>query len=107
MYAHLKEKPFAIVLDHYFADKPDVTGLNYLRDLRKNHASIPVIYHTTLEDEAVRAEVMTLGAVEYIHKDSASMVRLRVALDSIHAKHYEKKKGFVLSELILKFFGEI
>lgn len=91
MFAHLNEKPFAIVLDHFFPDKPDKTGLHYLRDLRKSHSSIPVIYYTTLDDNTVRAEVLKLGAEQYIIKDSASLVRLRTALDAIH----EKKKGFL------------
>ena len=90
MLPHLNEKPFAIVLDHFFPDKPDKTGLDYLRDLRKNHSSIPVIYYTTLDDDTVRNEVLKLGAEQYIVKDSASLVRLRTALDTLNAK----KKGF-------------
>lgn len=92
MFAHLGEKPFAIVLDHYFSDKRNLTGLDYLRDLRENHTQIPVIYYTSANDDAVRAEVMKLGAEHYIHKDSASLVRLRTALDILHEK--ASKKGF-------------
>lgn len=86
MFAHLKDKPFAIVLDHFFSNKSDKTGLDYLKELKKSHASIPVIYYTTLNDDAVRAKVMALGAEEYIIKDSASLVRLRTALDSVSTK---------------------
>lgn len=93
MLQHLKEKPFAVVLDHFFSDEEGKTGLDYLRIMRKNHSGIPVIYYTTLEDESVRAEVMSLGAEQYILKDSASLVRLRAALDSLHEK--ESKKGFI------------
>jgi CheY-like chemotaxis protein len=98
MVAHLDEKPFAIVLDHFFGEK-EKTGLHYLRGLRKTHASIPVIYYTTLNDSGVRSEVMTLGAEEYIIKDSASLVRLRTALDQVHEKS-TRKKGF-----LQKLFG--
>jgi len=52
-----------------------------------------VIYYTALNDPNIRAEVMKLGAEEYIIKDSASLVRLRTALDRIHEKA-SKKKGF-------------
>lgn len=90
IFAHLKDKPFAVVLDHFFGDKSAKTGLDYLKILKKNHSSIPIIYYTTLNDVAVRAEVMSLGVEQYIIKDSASLVRLRTALDQIH----EKKKGF-------------
>lgn len=92
MLAHLKEKPFAVVLDHFFGDKGGKTGLDYLRIIRKNYSSTPVIYYTTFDDEATRAEVMSLGAEQYIIKNSASLVRLRAALDSLHAK--ESQKGF-------------
>jgi CheY-like chemotaxis protein len=93
LFAHLKENPFAVVLDHFFSDKMGKTGLDYLRVLRKKHPAIPVIYHTTLEDESVRSEVMSLGAEQYIIKNSASLVRLRTALDQLHEK--ASKKGFL------------
>lgn len=86
MLARVKEKPFAIVLDHFFSNTSDKTGLDYLKELRKNHSSIPVIYYTTLNDDGVRAKVMALGAKEYIIKNSASLVRLRTALDALNAK---------------------
>lgn len=98
MLPHLNEKPFAIVLDHFFGDQSSKTGLHYLRDLRKKYGSIPVIYYTTLDDDSVRKEVMELGAEQYIIKDSASLVRLRTALDGLLAK--SGKKNF-----LQKLFG--
>lgn len=92
MLSALKEKPFAMVLDHFFNDKEGKTGLDYLKILREEYKSIPVIYHTTLDDAAVRAEVMKLGAEQYILKDSASLVRLRTALDTLHEKY--ANRGF-------------
>ena len=91
MMSHLHEKPFAIVLDHYFAPGSK-NGLHYLGELKKNHSSIPVIYHTTSDDVAVREEAEKLGAVQFILKDSASLVRLRTVLDDLEAGKY--KKGF-------------
>ena len=91
MLGHMKNKPFAIVLDHFFGEKGK-TGLDYLRELRKSNNSVPVIYYTTLNDDKVRKEVLELGAEEYIIKDSASLVRLRTALDAIHSKL--SRKGF-------------
>jgi CheY-like chemotaxis protein len=93
LFAHLKEDPFAVVLDHFFGDKTSKTGLHYLKEIRKSHNKLPVIYYTTLNDDAVRKEVMSLGAEQYIIKDSASLVRLRTALDLIHEK--KSKKGFL------------
>jgi len=99
MFAHIKEKPFAIVLDHFFADKKNKTGLDYLQELKEKHPGIPVIYYTSATDDAIRAEVMKLGVEQFIHKDSASLVRLRTALDLLHEK--ESKKGF-----FKKLFGK-
>jgi CheY-like chemotaxis protein len=93
MFAHLSKRPFAVVLDHFLMEKTDKTGLDYLKDIKKSFPSIPVIYFTGLDDDTVRNEVMALGAEEYIIKDSASLVRLRTALDSLKEK--KSKKGFI------------
>ncbi len=82
----LKQKPYAIVLDHFFGDPEGRTGLDYLKEFRQKYKNIPVIYYTTLDDEAVRSEVMKLGAEKYIIKNSASLVLLRMALDALHEK---------------------
>lgn len=89
--SHLGEKPYAVVLDHFFEGQKK-TGLDYLTELRRQHKHLPVIYHTTLDDEGIRKQVLGLGAEMYIIKDSASLVRLRTALDAIRTK--EEKKGF-------------
>jgi len=92
--ARLDERPFAIVLDHFFPEKAGKTGLDYLKQLKKSHSSIPVIYYTTCDDEAVRNEAMKLGAEDFIHKDSASLVRLRTALDTVQEKMSRKRGIF-------------
>lgn len=92
MFEHLHEKPFAIVLDHFFANKQNLTGLHYLKELKVKHPHIPVIYHTSANDEAIRAEVEKVGVEHFIHKDSASLVRLRTTLDKLHEK--ASNKGF-------------
>lgn len=92
MFHHLDEKPFAVVLDHLFPEKKNKNGLNYLQEIKKSHASIPVIYYTTLDDDRLRGQVLDLGAEDYIVKNSASLVRLRTALDVLHEK--KSKKGF-------------
>src|SRR5262245_17650584 len=92
MMERLNEKPFAVVLDHFFNDETNKTGLYYLKKLKREHPSVPVIYYTTLDDDKTREEVMACGAEQYIHKNSASLVRLRTALDILHEK--SSKKGF-------------
>ena len=91
MLNHLSDKPFAIVLDHFFPGTK--TGLNYLSILKKKLRSVPVIYYTASEDAKIRAEALKLGAEEFISKDAASLVRLRTALDTINERQ-GKKKGF-------------
>jgi CheY-like chemotaxis protein len=90
MLEHIKDKPFAIVLDHFFNDKKEKTGLDYLKEIKKKYKSIPIIYYTSLDDEKIRAEIKNLGAEEYIIKNSASLVRLRTALDLLH----QRKRSF-------------
>ncbi len=90
MIKHLGEKPFAIVLDHFFNHQTK-TGLDYLELLRKKHSALPIIYYTTLNDDSVKAKVMKSGAVQYILKDSASLVRLRTTLDAIHENEGKKR----------------
>lgn len=99
MFAHLQEKPFAIVLDHYFSEKVKKTGLDYLKQIRKEYKSLPVIYYTSLEDSAVRDQVMKLGVEDYIIKNAASLVRLRTTLDLLNEKKSKKS-------LLKKLFGK-
>ena len=91
-------RPYAIVLDHFF-ERERKTGLDYLAELRKIDKSLRVIYHTTLDDDEMKKKVMDMGAEMYIVKDSASMVRLRTALDNIQER--ASKKGF-----FSKLFGK-
>lgn len=89
MMARIEEKPYAVILDHLFGN--DIkTGLDYLKLLRKDHKNIPVIYYTTLDDRALREEVLSMGAEQFIIKNSASLVYLRTALDLLHEKRQKK-----------------
>jgi CheY-like chemotaxis protein len=91
MMTHIQEKPFAIVLDHFFSEKIKKTGLDYLKDIRKKHGSQPVIYYTSSEDAALRDQVLKLGVEDFIIKNSASLVKLRTTLDLLNEK--TSKKG--------------
>jgi PleD family two-component response regulator len=92
MMKYLSEKPYAVVLDHFFGDG-EKTGLDYLKLMQKKYPSIPVIYYTSLNDDETRSKALDLGAESYIVKDPASLIRLRTALDSIEEK--KNKKGFL------------
>ena len=92
MIAQIHENPFAVVLDHFFLDN-DKTGLDYLKEIRKKYKKLPVIYYTSHDDEDTRKQVMKLGVEDYILKDSASLVRLRTALDLLNEK--SSKRGIL------------
>ena len=92
---HLHDKPFAIVLDHYFDGGNEKTGLEYLKVIKKK-SGIPVIYYTSSDDSELPQKVKKLGAVAFIHKDLSSFVRLRTTLDQLEAERAEReKKGFL------------
>lgn len=96
----LNEKPHAVVLDHFY-ENSQKTGLDYLAELRKTHKKVPVIYHTTLDDDDVRKQVMELHAEQYIIKDSASLVRLRTTLDLLQ----KKKKTLSIWDSLMRHLG--
>lgn len=91
MMTHIQEKPFAIVLDHFFSETIKKTGLDFLKDIRKKYSSLPVIYYTASEDAALRDQVLKLGVEDFIIKNSASLVKLRTTLDLLNEK--TSKKG--------------
>ncbi len=86
--SHISEKPFAIVLDHFFLEQKE-TGLNYLKIIKTKSPRTPVIYHTICKEPEVRKLAMAAGAADYIIKDEASLVRLRTVLDHLQ----ENKRG--------------
>ena len=93
IFSQLNENPLAVILDHFFDDRMGKTGLHFLRVIKVRHPSIAVIYYTSWEDENLRNNVMGLGAEQYIVKNSASLVRLRSALDLLHERKARKRSG--------------
>src|SRR6478609_8715867 len=94
LFAQLNENPFAVILDHFFEDRMNKTGLDYLRLIKIRFPSIAVIYYTSVEDENLHDTVMALGAAQYIVKNNASLVRLRTALDLLHEETAGRRAGF-------------
>src|SRR5687767_9140537 len=86
MMGHLREEPLAIVLDHFFGENKKKTGLHLLREIRKINPSVPVVYYTAVNNVAIRSEVISLGACQYILKDADSLPKLRTALDMLYTK---------------------
>jgi DNA-binding response OmpR family regulator len=79
-----KTKPYAIILDHYLNERD--TGLDYLKQLKKEMPGVPIIYLTVLTKEKLPANLAAMGIHTYIGKDSASLVRLRTILDNLEGE---------------------
>jgi len=60
-----KENPDLILLD---VRMEEMTGIEVLRELRKNSPSVKVIMVSGVEDEETIKEANTLGVIGYIHK---------------------------------------
>lgn len=60
-----KENPNIIILD---IRMPDVSGMDVLKEVKKNYPKIRVIMLTGVEDESTRNMAMGLGASGYLTK---------------------------------------
>lgn len=64
---------------------PDIDGLRVLREVRENHAHVPVIMISVLKDVSVAVEAMKLGALDYVTKDFGP-AELKVVVERALAK---------------------
>jgi DNA-binding NtrC family response regulator len=76
------EKPFLIILDHNVDGDPR-SGLYHLKRIRRRMRSVPVIYMTNDIDREGESEAKKIGAFDLIPQDSASLIRIRTALDRL------------------------
>jgi CheY-like chemotaxis protein len=67
---NLEKKPDIIILDHHFIskDKPLMTGLEALVEIRKREKSVPIIILSNQNNEQVVQEYIAKGATSYIPK---------------------------------------
>ena len=75
---------------------PDARGLDVVRALHAAAPDLPPVVLSGLDDEAVAAEALEIGAEEYVLKHEADPKRLRIALD--HAgrrKRAEQKLAYL------------
>lgn len=68
---NLKMKPDMIVLDHNFSSISggDMSGMETLMEIKKYDKSLPVVILTGSEDEMLKNEYLSRGAVRYIEKN--------------------------------------
>ena len=78
----VSEKPFLIILDDNVDGNPR-SGLYHLRSIRRRMRSVPVIYMTNEADSDGESQARKIGAFDLIRQDSASLIRIRTALDKL------------------------
>lgn len=78
----VSEKPFLIILDHNVDGDPR-GGLYHLKRIRNRMRSVPVIYMTNEADSDGESQARKIGAFDLIPHDSASLIRIRTALDRL------------------------
>ncbi len=62
---------------------PDVAGNDLIRDLRAEHAHLPVVMLTGHGDERLAVEVMKAGAYDYMRKDDLDAQALERTLRNV------------------------
>lgn len=95
---HLAEKPEFIILDHHLNESHD--GLDILRHIKYQNAQQPVIYISAGDNISLVSDSYKHGAVAFIEKDSASLLRLKLTIEKLEKikliKKIRRKKLFRL-----------
>ncbi|MGE0590255.1 MAG: response regulator [Cyclobacteriaceae bacterium] len=78
---HLDSEPDLVILDHNL--ESDLRGDDVLRQIKSQQHQIPVIYISSEESVSVVSDAYRLGSMDFIGKDSASLVRIKLALEKI------------------------
>ncbi len=96
----LRLNPDLIVLDQRLSNGE--TGLNLLHQIRRKNRGVPVLMMSGHNDINVEMEAKNLDILDFIHKDSAAMVKLRSWVDHIRNMDMLKaKRKYVKSKLVL------
>lgn len=88
----LHEKPSVVTLDHSL---PDMTGLELLKRIKKDHPNVHVVVLSAQEDIATAVEMLQSGAYDYIMKDAGSMDKIW------HTVHQANEKRSLQDEVEL------
>jgi len=68
---NLHLNPDLLVLDYYFADNDAaMNGLEILKEVKAKNENIPVIVLSGIADEAIRDELLSMGAKSFIPKNN-------------------------------------
>ncbi|MBS7614221.1 response regulator [Candidatus Bathyarchaeota archaeon] len=78
---NIKKENFDIIILDY--KLPDMTGLEILRELRRQRYQKPIIFVTSKGNEEIAVEAMKLGVKDYIVKDNIPTKRLSESINEI------------------------
>jgi two-component system response regulator HydG len=96
----LLEKVDLIVLDYYFgsiAQSAQENGLKYMRKLKKNNPSIPVIAFSGQKNISLALDMVAIGAVDYVEKNGEDFIDN--LLESVNKIIEFKRSGFRIKSL--------
>ncbi len=97
---HLNSKPDLVILDHNL--ESELKGDDVLRIIKSEQSQIPVIYFSGEERVSLVSDAYKFGSMDFINKDCASLLRLKLALEKIEQKKVlEMKKTKTNTRLAL------
>jgi CheY-like chemotaxis protein len=100
----IKEMKLDLILLDYRL--PDMTGLDFLDAMRKEHYDIDIILITSQGNERVAVEAMKLGAKDYYSKDETSSEKFADAIrDLVLGSALSKELNEVTSKQIVTLFS--
>lgn len=85
------EETFDLILLDY--KLPDLSGLEFLEELRKKRVNTPVIFLTGMGNEKVAVEAMKRGVKDYIVKDDLQSSKFIESIRDILTEKFEKEKN--------------
>jgi DNA-binding NtrC family response regulator len=88
----VEKKPDLILLSQQL--KGNEKGIDYLRQFQNQIKNVPVVMLSNEGDVYTGVEALKMGALDYIEKNGALLVRLRTAIDNIpdFIKRQNKRK---------------
>ncbi len=104
---YINEKPDVVLLDHNLGD--GIKGVDVLRKIKSESRDTSVIYLSGEETVSVVSDVYQNGSDDFISKDSASLIRLKLRLEKIaqtkilNQKKNRKKRTVVITAAGIAF----
>lgn len=85
---NLNQNPDVVLLDHNL--EGEQKGVDVLRYIKHERPNIAAIYVTGEENVALVSDVFRSGSEDFIGKDSASLLRLKLKLEDLVTRKSEK-----------------